>query len=475
MNTRKGVLWYLVNGAMELSWFFAWAMFSAIATMGRPFPFLDAIAVFAVAAMLTRVSMGKGWRIAQVLGLQAFGLVGAASTIIHGLYYGSYPLLTLGWLTLFFETARSSYEWLILFLNLFWTVLLWVGGVALARRAKGYYTTCNRFDFGLTAFFALFATKLIMLAKGQMQIADPVSILFVYPFFLFSLLSIGMVRMQSKAPKTFLPGHQALGIMVSFFAVVLLGVGGVTLFFWPGLTLAAEMGYRVIRVAGGPVGSIFISIVRFIFMPRSSRPEAAAEPSRGIDWAGIKSGTHSWWIDLVEKILGWGLWGLVLIICIVSVGVATYYVMKWLLSRTSMAEKSEAERRSGSTWFVRLRNFLSSAWKKMVRATRGYEKAAELYDALLGWARRSGFSRVRSETPLELAARLNRRFPVLKPQIELIINAFNVEVYGEAVLSGTQMADVRSAWRALRSPLHWPSRIKTWFLRPSGTTRSSNI
>jgi hypothetical protein len=27
MEVRKGILWYLVNGAMELSWFLGWAMF----------------------------------------------------------------------------------------------------------------------------------------------------------------------------------------------------------------------------------------------------------------------------------------------------------------------------------------------------------------------------------------------------------------------------------------------------------------
>ena len=99
---------------------------------------------------------------------------------------------------------------------------------------------------------------------------------------------------------------------------------------------------------------------------------------------------------------------------------------------------------------------------------KGYEKAAELYGALLGWARRSGFSQVGSETPLELGTRLDARFPALKPQIEVIISAFNQEVYGEMVLSGMQLATARSAWRTLRSPLHWPSRLKTWFLRPGG-------
>jgi hypothetical protein len=454
---------------MEMSWFFAWAMFSAMATLHRPFPFLEAIGAFALAACLTRISTGKGWRIAQILALQAFGFLGAALTIVHLLYYSSQPLLSHGWLTEFFNASKSPSEWLILLVNLFWILLLWAGGVTLARRAVAYYVTCARFDFGLAAFFTLFVTKLIILTKGEMQIDDPLSLLFVFPFFLFSLLSIGMVRIRSNAPKAFLPGYQGIGIIVSFVAVVLLGAGGLVLFFLPGLTVAAEMGYRAIKVAGAPLGSIFVSIVRFMFMPRSSQPDAPAEPSRGIDWEAIKPGTHSWWMELLEKILGWGLSGLVLLGVAVTAGICVFYVLRWFFSRTSVSEKRERQNRSISLWFVRLWGLLISSCKKMSRSMKGYEKAAELYGALLGWARRSGFSQVGSETPLELGARLDAQFPALKPQIEVIISAFNQEVYGEMVLDGMQLATARSAWRTLHSPLHWPSRLKTWFLRPGET------
>jgi hypothetical protein len=473
MTSRKGLLWYIVNGTMEMSWFFAWAMFSAMATMHRPFPFLEAIGVFALAACLTRISMGKGWRIAQILALQVFGFLGSALAIIHLLYCSSQPLLSPGWLTGFFSASKSPSEWLILLVNLFWILLLWAGGVTLARRPKAYYVTCARFDFGLAAFFALFVTKLIILTKGGMRIDDPLSLLFVFPFFLFSLLSIGMVRIQSDAPKSFLPGYQGIGIIVSFVAVVLLGAGGLVAFLLPGLTVAAEMGYRVLKVAGAPLGSVFVSIVRFMFMPRGSRPDAPAEPSRGIDWEAIKPGTHGWWMELLEKILGWGLSGLVLLAVAVMAGISVFYLLKWLFSRTSVGEKRERQDRSISSWFVRPWGFLISSCKKMSHSMKGYEKAAELYGALLGWARRSGFSDVRSETPLELGARLDARFPALKPQIEVIISAFNQEVYGETVLSGMQLATARSAWRTLRSPLRWPSRLKTWFLKPSTTTISN--
>ena len=466
MGSRKTVLWYLVTGAMELSWFFAWAMFATIATVHRPFPFFETIITFVLAGFVTHVSMGKGWRIVQILGLQTFAFICAALMMTHRLYYATHALFGHGWLLAFFTDSKDAQAWLVLLVNLFLVMTLWTTGVTLVRRPKAYYATCSRFDFGLAAFFALFVGRLIALVKGGMRIDDSLSLLFVFPFFLFSLLSIGMVRIETAASKAFLPGYQGMGVIVSFIAVVLLGAGGLVLIFLPGLTLAAQMGYRVLKVAGGPVGYLFVSIVRFMFMPRSSRPDASPESSKGIDWNLIKPGAHSWWVDLLERILGWGLSGLVLLALLVVAGIAVFCAVKWLFSKTSGNEARG--RKTGSvSWWERLWALLVSSWKMIKRTVTGYKRAAELYSVLLSWARRSGLSHIQSETALEFGARLTSRFPALKPQIQLIISAFNREVYGEVVLSGVQLAEARSAWRILRSPLHWPSRARGWLFKSS--------
>jgi hypothetical protein len=46
----------------------------------------------------------------------------------------------------------------------------------------------------------------------------------------------------------------------------------------------------------------------------------------------------------------------------------------------------------------------------------------------------------------------------------VIISAFNSEVYGETTTSGEGMKKALSAWCSLRSPRHWPLRLKTRFL-----------
>jgi Domain of unknown function (DUF4129) len=466
MAGGRGVLRYLVTGAMELCWFLAWAMFSGIATMHRPFPFFETIIGFVLASLITHISMGKGWRIIQILGLQIVGFVCAALMILHRLYYASDALYSRGWFALLFVASRDAQAWLIFLVNLFLVVILWIAGITFARRPKTYYPTCSRFDFGLVAFFTLFLVRLIAFAKGGMKIDDSLSLLFVFPFFLFALLSIGMVRIESSLSKTFLPGHQAMGVIVSFIAIVLVGAGGLVLFFLPGLTAAAQMGFRALKFAGGPIGSLFIAVVRFMYMPRSSGSNAPVESSKGIDWHLIKPGTQAWWGELLEKILGWGLSGLTIALLIVIAAIAAFYAVRWLFSKTSAGE-ARKRKATSLPWWDRLWVFLFTSCKKILRSLKGYKKAAELYEALLGWARRSGLSHVRSETPLEFGARLNDRFPTLKTQIQLIINAFNSEVYGEALLDGPQLARILSAWRALRSPIHWPTRAKNRLFRSS--------
>jgi hypothetical protein len=467
MDVRKGMLWYLVNGAMELSWFLGWAMFLSIMALHRPFPFFETIVAFALAGFVTHLSTGKGWRIASVLGIQILGLMCAALLVIHGIYYRFDSLLDSGWLAVFFDGSRGVSEWFILSLNLFLIMILWIGGVTLARRPKGYYSACNRFDLGLAAFFALFVIKLIARSKGELLAEDSLSLLFVFPFFLFGLLSIGMARMRGAASKAFLPGYRGIGVIASFVSVVLLGTGGLLLFFLPGLTAAAQMGYRALTVVGRPLVPVLIDILRFVFGPRGNHPAAVATKSSSLaDWDKIAPQTYGWWMELLEKVLGWGFWGLMMLALLFVSAIALFYTMKWLLSRSE-----ESGRQTQSIWsrFAALWAFLAGACMKIFCGVRGYQKAAELYGALLGWAGRSGFPHDRRETPLEFGTRLNAHFPALKPPIGLIIGAYNQEVYGETVLGGAPLAAANSAWRFLRSPLRWPVRFKGWFASSSST------
>jgi hypothetical protein len=466
MKRGKGALLFLAMVGMELSWRYAWATFLTTSILHQPFPFLEAIATFVLAAAITLLSKGKGWRVVYIAGIQVFGFVLAALRMVYVLNSWSHAIVSQTWLIEFFNTPRSPLEWLTLILVLFLLLMFWAGGVTFARRSTAYSTLCTRFDLGIAAFGLLFLTKFLVLYKGGIKIEDPISQLLFFPFFIFSLLAIGLVRNQTTAQRDFLPGYRGIGVILSFTVVVVLFGTGLVLFFLPYLTLAAETGYGILKTAAKPLGPVLVSILRFIFMHGAIRPEMPSPPTKGGVGDLASPGESSWWTELFEKILVWIFGSLLGVILIIVCCVALFYLFRWLLSKTSVHQNRQGLWHSIFSWMDGLRVFLVSWWRRVALRAKGYKGAVRLYAALLRWGRHSGFPHFLSETPREYGLRLKNRFPSLKKEIESIIEAFNQEVYAETTLSEKQLSQVRFALRRLQSPIHWPSRLKTWFLQP---------
>ncbi|MGQ9645769.1 MAG: DUF4129 domain-containing protein [Thermodesulfobacteriota bacterium] len=466
MKRERRALRFLTMMGMELSWRYAWANFLTTSILHRFFPFPEAIVTFALAAVVTLLSRGRGWRIITILMTQVFGFILASLRMVYLFNSWYHPMLSEASFTEFFKTPTGSLEWFHLILLLFLVLIFWVGGVTFVKRPKVYAAFCSRFDLGIAAFALLFLTKFIALYKGGVRIDDPLSQLFFFPFFIFSLLGIGSARGGATSPKNFLPGYQGIGVILSFTGVVLLFGVSLVLFFLPYLTLAAETGYGVMKTAAKPFGPVLVSILRFIFMGRSVRPE----PSSGAAEEGIGElitpGESSWWMELLEKTFTWVFGGLLGFTVLVGSCIALFFLFRWLLSKTPSSRGGQTPWSLISLWLERVRIFLVSLRTWIIRRRKGYRAAIQLFKALRIWGRRSGLPHILSETPTEYGLRLKHRFPSLGREIELIIEAFNQEVYAETTLSETQLSQVRFALRRMRSPIHWPSRLRSWFLRP---------
>jgi hypothetical protein len=453
---------FLINGVMELSWLYAWATFLTTLTFHQPFPFEEAIGPFVLAWALTLFSTGRGWRVIQILGLQLLGFILAALRTVYIFDAGSYSFWDQAWMIEFFNSPRPPQEWMSLLLLPLFAVMFWFGGTTLARRSMGYTTLCARFDLGIAAFLVLFLTKFLLLIKGGIKIEESISQLLFLQFFIFGLVAIGLARNRGPAPKEFLPGYQSIGVILSFTAVVLLFGGGVVLFFLPYLKMAAELGYGVFKVAAKPVGYVLLQVLRFLYMPRANRPEKA--PGEG-SISNVQIPSESGWLpEIVEKILAWGLGSLLGLVVFGVSCLILFYLFRWLFSRTSARQNGQ---NPGlwyviSSWALKFRTFLISCWGGIVRGLKGYHKAAQLYAALLSWGRHSGLPCSPSETPAEYGLRLKDQFPSLQREIGWIIEAFHQEAYGEINLSNEQLVIPRFAWQRLRSPLHWPSRLRAW-------------
>jgi hypothetical protein len=465
MKAKGGVLLLLANGGMEMSWLYALANFITIAMIHRPFPLPEALGTFALAAALTLIARGSGWRVILILGIQAAGFVCAASRIVYVFDSWSFPYLSQGWIIEFFGRPRGFVEWFIFAVLLFFALSFWMGGLALARRSGAYLKICARFDLGVAAFACLFLVKFLFLIKGNMDIRDHAAEALLFPFFLFSLLAIGMARNRSMAQRDFLSGYQGIGIFLSFTVIVLVFGAGLVLLFLPYLTMAAEFGYGILKTTARPLGPILVNIIRFLFMHGVRRPETRPQ-SGGADEVDIVSSAEtSWWLELLEKVLGWGFMGLAALVGIIVCCLGAWYLLRWLFSRTSKSEEKHIQWNLIFLWASRWWAGLLVFWHKLVARLKGFKDAAQLYAALLRWGRRSGLPRFLSETPAEYGGRLKRHFPPLERCIEVIVDAYNQQVYGEMVLDESQLTTAKRSWRSLRSPHYWPSRFKAWFLR----------
>ena len=470
MNKKREFLLFIVSGGMEFCWLYAWATFLMTSLFHQPFPFRGAISAFVIASAITLLAKGRGWRIIHIFGLQGINFITVALGIIYLFYFPSHPFFTHTWLIEFYNSLKSPLEWLILIFLLFWTLLFWIGGVALARRPMGCPTLCTRFDWGLSAFFVLFLIKFLLLVKGGIEIDAPLSSLLLFPFFVLGLLSIGLARNQGATTKDFLPGYQAIGVILSFIFMVFLWGTGIVLFFLPHLTLVSKVGANLLKTAAKPVGLVLVSILRFLFFRNAIQMETPPSSKNGSMESLVNSVSQvegSWWSDLLEKILTWGLWGLSGLAALAISVLTIYFLFRWLFSRTSVSPKREPLWDLLSSWANKWKGSLSSFLNRLLHGRKNNRGVSQLYSALLNWGHRSGLSHFQSETPAEYGFRLKHQFPALEKEFDRIIDAFHQEVYGGKVLAQEQRATVQLAWGKLCGPLQWPSRLKTCFFRPA--------
>jgi hypothetical protein len=467
MKKDRGALLFLAHGGMELSWRYAWATFLTTSIVHRSFPMPEAVGTFLLAAILSLVFRGAGLRVVAVAGIHILGFLLAASRILYTFDYRTYPYFDKEWLVLFLGRSRDSLEWLILVIIVIIAVFLWVAGVALARRPAAYRTTCTRFDCGVGAFFLLFIFKSFLLLKAGIELKDSAPVLMLFPFFILSLLAIGLVKIRSNEQRDFLSGYRGIGVLVSFTLVVIAFGTGLVLYFMSYLNAAAEAGYGVLKSAAGPLGPVLVRIILFIF-GRRKQPEPVF-PSTDRDEAQyIPSGESSRWGELVQAILGWGLLGLGILIGLILGALGTWFLIRWLISRTSKEERKPIDWLRALFWVQRLWAAMGMGFKLVLERLKGYRDAVQLYRAFLKWGRRSGLPHLLSETPDEYGVRLTKRFPALAGDIREIIETFNLVVYGELVLDDTQITLARRSWKRLCRPRYWPARLKSWFFQGKG-------
>ena len=439
---------------MELCWLYAMVFFLLYALGAGQFPFAGGLLSFWIAAILGFYMQGRGWRIIQVFGLQVAGFVTVLLGVIYTYGDWSYPFSSMVWLWEAAGEFQTPMGALILLIVASFAALFWFSGERFSRRLTSYSTITSRFDLGTGVFFFLF------LLGGRLGEQAPEVTFLLFPFFLFSMLSIALARSRGSGKKEYFLGLGQISLVFLFCAVLLFSALGVVLLFLPGMTLLAETGYGL----GSPLLTLLLKVLLFLFRGRSLREDSAVGSSESGSGSGIGEMIPEPEVYFWEKYFNLGIAVVLGAVALIAAGWGLYHLYRWLFSRTAY-QKQEAIfwksvymhlaafcKKCGDIllWFVKF----CSPTDKRGEGSRGYKK-------LLLWGKRGGFPRVSTETAREYGSRLMKYFPLFKEEIMLIIEGYHHEVYGELKLDVELENRIKQARRRLSSPLHWPYRLKT--------------
>lgn len=462
MIPKKMTLLVLTSAGMEITWRFAWANLLTLSILQRPFPLPLALIAYTSAAVFARLAKRGNWRRIQAVFIQVSGFILAAAVLAYGFFFNDTSFLTISWLIDLGRQLITPHHWLIL-LPIFGCLLLfWLGGRTFEKNSRDYLSVCLQFDKGLGAFFLLLLIKFLAQLKGGFTLEDPAIGFLVVAYFLFSLLAISLTHGRDDAEKAFLAGYRGFSIILGFATAVVFSGAALILLTFPYLTHLADSTHGVIKETTAPLGPIIVSILRFIFGKTKFGIETGSHGTTDTSAEIFLPAPTGSWEESILEVLSWGLVG---IVGLMAIGVCAYlinFLVRWLLRRSSPNEFYPPLPDPLFKWLSKLKMIFQTVWNRVSSLFGRADSAALVYAGTRRWGRRSGQPPIPSETPTEYGNRLSSCFPAFKADIDVIIAAFNREIYGESATDEAALRHILSAQRRMRRLRHWPIRLRAW-------------
>jgi hypothetical protein len=461
MNKTKYLMVLSVWG-MELSWLYACAAFIMMAAFNKSFPLSEGVTASGLAIVLTAFTRFSGWRVIQLIGIQLLGFAVIGLRLIYIYENSIHSFFSPYWLIEFLNQPKTWLQWLFLFMSFLWLLFFWIGGFKIVTHPKNLFFVRNRFDLGVGVFLAILIIELLIIVKSGIHLQGLMTEMLMLPFLIFGMLAFTLIRNSGHGQRYFVTGYRRVGTVLSFAATILLLGTGMVMLFLPHLTRAAEISFDIIKTTTAPLGPVLIKIILFIFGPRKDPFEAEQMPDEPFmpELPALIGGKES----LFYHIFGWGLFSIFMLIIVALLLFIAWRLILWLLSIQPHQKKAIGPWNLLTDLVKRLGMVILSIKNKLAAWIKGPQTAVQLYTALVGWGHLSGLTQLACETPLEYGARLGNRFPLMKNEIHLLINTHSNMVYGSHANNLEMLSHARAALRRLRSPTHWPARLKSFFL-----------
>jgi len=236
---------------------------------------------------------------------------------------------------------------------------------------------------------------------------------------------------------------------------------GSFLLFQPAMTTIAESGYAGIKTMTGFIGPYIKTILLFLLKGQGvlAKNQAAAQ----------SKGRSGWFQTLeTEQVDNPIIMGALILFAVATICLIFYLTWRLLyhyILRLFLKSDSPAGTKNNSEILFRLLErmiYLFNCTISLIQSIRQkIDTSSQGFVRLIKWGKRSGVKKKFDETPLEYAGRLQERFQPLKKEIETIISAFQLEVYGEMTTQAHKLQQISRAVKTIHSPVFWILRIKS--------------
>jgi len=454
----KSTLLLISAGMMEITWLYALTCILFLMLESPLIPLWAVILSFFTPILITSILKGRGRRIIEhvILHIFFYFMILLYTFYVYGNCQGSF--FNFKWLKMLLNQQYGSVGGFSYLFILFWLLFLWINGYKLVNRSNDYFIIASHFDLGI---LMLVFTFIIL---GSLHLSLPFAGLLILYYFLFGMFSISLAK-NLRSSKTRHPNQfSGTGMVLTFILAVLLFGSWIVLFFLPQLSLAAQVGSRVLKIVSKPLLNLLLKIILFLFSGYGNRAVNVSSISSGDPGIPlIESSEPTWWTQLLGWMITWG--GLILLSLLAMMVICwlIWSLWKWFSTKTEVDTKRKGFFEELLLWFLHLFSLAKKVLGRIVfllkNIRRKQENISVLFQKLCRWGRSSGIPRESSKTPQEYGRYLTHFFPDNRLDIQLIIKNFNREIYGKKPIQAEQLRKAKKAWQRLSHPSKWPLRL----------------
>ena len=395
---RGSTLMHVFGAGMDLCWLQAWAAFLLHAVFDYRVPLFFILSIYGCGIVTNYFCY---WR--RRLRLQVFlfkvilfpaAFLGATHFFLFQYNHNDVP----NQFSRMFGAHDPFMDWSLMLVVLLAAGTTWRRSTVHVLKPLSPENVYLRLDLGIAAFFSLLILKLMLFGRFDVTISYPDLKYLFFPFFLFGLLTIGLMLSDGTGNRQYASGFGRMGIALSFGAVMVSGGLGMVVLFHSQMTASAEVLSRILKKAGPPLEGAVKCLIGWLWSSKRNDavpvpsapdgPESYAQLAKGAAEAG--------WLTSVLK---WGTTALLLLTLLFLTYLLLRYLLRFLLTRTDSKHFRNTRAFDFPRWLKRLIAFVARILTRIPPLFKRTDSAAGLFKALASWGRRSGIPYKRTDTP----------------------------------------------------------------------------